>query len=678
MSGRCRGCAPRPKPRPRPPEVFAKLLIANRGEIACRVMRTARALGVRTVAVYSDADRDSAHVAMADEAVRIGPPPAAESYLLGERLLDAARASGAEAIHPGYGFLSERVAFAQGCADAGICFVGPPPAAIAEMGDKAASLRTMHDAGVPVLPGYRDAEQSDEALLAAAERVGYPLMVKPSAGGGGKGMHAVRDADDLREALAASRREASGAFGDATLLLERLLESPRHIEVQLLADRHGKVLHLLERDCSLQRRHQKVVEEAPGVGITPDLRASLGAAAVRAAEAIGYVGAGTVEFLLDADGQFYFMEMNTRLQVEHPVTEMIVGLDLVEWQLRVAAGEPLPFSQQDIGADGHAIEVRLYAEDPDSGFLPSTGRLAHYAMPDTAGGVRVDTGVREGDSVSPFYDPMLAKLIVHGASRAQAAARMRSCLEAVEVDGLTTNTRYLHAIVSHPDFATGGQDTRWLERVHDDLVARDENTDRLAAILATAWWARRASAGGGDSPFETLWGWRAGHAGREATANYGDDGEWTARWTSTSPHELDVSDGTVDARVGVLEITRRSITAEVDGVRQRAGIHADGLATTAFIRGQTRTLTRTDRDQRRSAADEVGGALVAPMPGTVVSILVEAGDAVQAGDRLLVLEAMKMEHTIRAPSGGVVVRIGAQAGEMVSEGFVLAVVDEAP
>ncbi|HJU20706.1 MAG TPA: acetyl-CoA carboxylase biotin carboxylase subunit, partial [Stellaceae bacterium] len=433
--------------------MFSKILIANRGEIACRVIRTARRLGVATVAVYSEADRSALHVALADEALPIGPAPARQSYLNGAAIVAAAQKSGAEAIHPGYGFLSENADFADSCAAADIAFIGPPAAAIRAMGSKAAARALMREAGVPIVPGYDEADQDPARLLDAARRIGFPVLIKASAGGGGRGMRVVAEPDDFAAALAAAKREAGGAFGDERMLIERYLDRPRHIEIQVFADRHGQIVHLFERDCSIQRRHQKVVEEAPAPGLAAETREAMAAAALAAARAVGYVGAGTVEFVA-AEGRFYFIEMNTRLQVEHPVTEAVTGLDLVEWQLRAAAGEPLPMTQEDIACRGHAIEVRLYAEAPERNFLPQTGRLAGLRLPqgDIA---RVDTGVREGDRVTPFYDPMIAKIAVWGEDRAAATRRLQRALAETAVLGLTTNLSFLARIASHPAFAAG-------------------------------------------------------------------------------------------------------------------------------------------------------------------------------------------------------------------------------
>ncbi len=504
--------------------MFDKILIANRGEIACRVIRTARRLGVATVAVYSEADRQALHVELADEAVAVGPAPAAESYLRGERIIEAARRTGAQAVHPGYGFLAENAGFAQACADAGLVFIGPPPDAIRAMGSKSEAKALMEKAGVPVVPGDHGDNQDPKHLAGAAEKIGYPVLIKASAGGGGKGMRRVDDAKDFAAALDGAKRESASAFGDDTVLIEKFVERPRHIEIQVFADGHGNAVHLFERDCSIQRRHQKVVEEAPAPGLDEARRTAMGAAAVEAARAIGYVGAGTVEFIAGPDGDFYFMEMNTRLQVEHPVTEMITGLDLVEWQLRVASGEPLPLGQDDLAIAGHAIEARVYAEDPARGFLPSTGELHHLRPPEEGDGVRWDTGVRAGDAISMHYDPMIAKLIVwSGEGRADAVRRLRRALASCEVAGVTTNLDLLGAIAAHPAFAAGGCDTGFVEQHFDSLVPPPAPPDGSALACAALALelrrreeaaARAAASGDPHSPWHQVNGWRLNDSGR--------------------------------------------------------------------------------------------------------------------------------------------------------------------
>src|SRR5262245_30566196 len=482
--------------------MFSKILIANRGEIACRVIKTARRLGIKTVAVYSDADRNAMHVAMADEAVHIGGSPARESYLVVERIIDAARRTGAQAIHPGYGFLSENAGFAEACAKAGIVFIGPPPAAIRAMGSKSEAQKIMEKARVPLVPGYHGDDQSPALLAKEAARIGFPVLIKASAGGGGKGMRVVESAPKFDEALAGAKREAKSSFADDHVLVEKYLTRPRHIEIQVFADSHGNCLYLFERDCSIQRRHQKVIEEAPAPNMDPKRRKAMGEAAVAAARAIGYVGAGTVEFIANQDGSFYFMEMNTRLQVEHPVTEMITGQDLVEWQLVVAAGGKLPLTQDQLRIDGHAVEVRLYAEDPNRNFLPSTGTLVHLRLPAESLNVRVDTGVRQGDTVTPFYDPMIAKVIVHDRDRTSAMRRMAALMGETEVVGVTTNAALLKALCAHPAFVGGEVDTGFIERHHDQLFAKpapaSDRTIAIATLARLVEWHDTARSSPGD------------------------------------------------------------------------------------------------------------------------------------------------------------------------------------
>ncbi len=654
--------------------VINKLLIANRGEIACRVIRTARRMGIATVAVHSDADAGALHVELADEAVRIGTAPAAESYLRHEAVLDAARASGADAIHPGYGFLSENAAFARACAQAGVCFVGPPVDAIVAMGSKREALALMAEHGVPVLPGYRGETQDDAALVAAAEQAGFPVIVKPSAGGGGKGMQVARDARELAKLLPATRRVARAAFGDDTLLLERYLERPRHVEIQVFADAHGNCIHLFERDCSVQRRHQKIVEEAPAPDLPQDVATRMGQVAVRAAQVIGYRGAGTVEFLYDPEQRdFHFMEMNTRLQVEHPVTEMITGVDLVEWQLRVAAGEALPMTQEQVPRRGHAIEVRLYAEDPSRDFLPATGTLHWLTLPEDAH-TRVDTGVRRGDAVGVHYDPMIAKLIVHGADRGEAVARLRAALARARIGPLASNVAFLRAVAAHPEWAGGAVDTGFLGRRMDALQpARMTAAD---ALLAAALWLAAAPAPAAAGPWERLRGFRLNLPPAER-ARLAMDGD------PTSAEPVDVS---IEPRPGGATVRTAAGPRTVSGVHRDGGLleyreegrrvrlhawlHGDALhLDTGEATAQVRVLpTATPAS---SDAAHGAGALVAPMPGRVVALHVAAGDRVEAGQALVVLEAMKMEHTLTAPGPGSVEQVGCAEGVQVEEGVVL-------
>jgi len=665
--------------------VFRKILIANRGEIACRVIRTAKRLGVATVAVYSDADANSRHVAMADEAVHIGAAPVRESYLVAERIIAAARLTGAEAIHPGYGFLSENAGFARACADAGIVFIGPPPGAIEAMGLKGAAKALMEKASVPVVPGYHGDDQSPALLAREAERIGYPVLIKAVAGGGGKGMRRVDAAKDFQAALDGARREAANAFGDDKVLLEKYLVKPRHIEIQVFADSHGDAVHLFERDCSVQRRHQKVLEEAPAPGMPEDMRKAMGGAAVAAAKAIGYVGAGTVEFIADvSDGlradRFYFMEMNTRLQVEHPVTEMITGQDLVEWQLRVASGDRLPLRQDQLAIDGHAVEARIYAEDPVKNFLPSVGTLVRLRAPAENAHVRVDTGVREGDAVTPHYDPMIAKLIVWERDRPAALRRMRQALAEYQIAGVTTNTTFLMALAGHPAFAAGDLDTGFIERFRTDLIPQPEPASVAVltlAALAVTLEQRAASAQmagrGGDrwSPWAAVNGWRLNDTGY-------DDLHFRDRETDLHCRVEYLADGAVKlyglesttVAQGSLEADG-SLEAVLDGRRVRAGIVRQGDEIIVLLPGQTHKLSLVDPRQAGEGDEGGSGQLNAPMPGKIVQVLVAEGAVVEKGQPLMILEAMKMEHTISAPAAGTVAKIGFRAGDQVPEGATL-------
>jgi 3-methylcrotonyl-CoA carboxylase alpha subunit len=666
--------------------MFDKVLIANRGEIACRVAATARRLGVRTVAVYSDADAGSRHVTFADEAVRIGPPPARDSYLLGSVIIAAARASGAQAIHPGYGFLSENEAFARAVAEAGLVFIGPPPNALAAMGSKSEAKALMESAAVPLVPGYHGAEQDPRHLAREAERIGYPVLIKATMGGGGKGMRIVNAAGEFADALASCQREAAASFGDDRVLVEKYLQRPRHIEVQVFADAHGNCLSLFERDCSVQRRHQKVIEEAPAPGTTPERRRAMGEAAVAAARAVGYVGAGTVEFIVDADGTFFFMEMNTRLQVEHPVTEMITGLDLVEWQLRVAAGEPLSVRQEQLELRGHAIEARVYAENPDKGFLPAIGRLTHLAMPaavefrrnadDNAfhdpAPVRIDSGVREGDAISPHYDPMIAKLIVWGEDRPQAIARMRAALAGFHVVGLANNVDFLGRLMDNPAFVAADLDTGLIERERERLFVVEPRVpeEMLAAACARVLADEAAAAGARRDPFDACIGWRLNttytrtltlssqHGVHDVLLDYGRDG-WHYRHAGfDAPLVIAASQG---SRLR-LRFGQRLIAADV--VRAGDDLHV-------FSGGRHRVLALVDIIAHAGEHDGADAGLLAPMPGKVIAVLVAAGSRVAKGTPLLVMEAMKMEHTIVAPDDGRVEAVLYGAGEQVAESAAL-------
>ena len=644
------------------------VLIANRGEIACRVIRTARRLGLRTIAVHSTADRGALHTRLADEAIEIGPAEARASYLDAARILKAARDTRAASIHPGYGFLSENAGFARACREAGIVFVGPPADAIQRMGSKSEARQLMAAAGVPVLPGYDGEDQSAPRLEAEARRLGFPLLVKPTAGGGGKGMRVVRSAEELGEALAGARREAEKAFGDSRLLLERFVEKGRHVEIQVFGDAHGHTVHLFERDCSLQRRHQKVIEEAPAPGLDEATRAAMGEAAVAAARAVGYVGAGTVEFLFDGS-QFYFLEMNTRLQVEHPVTEMITGIDLVEWQLRVASGESLPLRQEQLTRRGHAVEARLYAEDPERGFLPSTGRLERLRFPDVQPQVRVDTGVREGDEVSVHYDPMLAKVIAWGTDRLEAIDRLRTALEAVEVDGIRTNTRFLWEILGAAAVRSGDVSTRLLETSLQPVGMTE--VDRATAWLigaAAALHAGRAGspASAAGSPWDDTAGFRLnGPATVRLPLRLDDE----RRWLRAAPVGRDLA-VEYDGHTHLVEAAVApdgSLNARIDGEPALARLEetVDGFV---LRRQCLRFDFRADTGAEHHASAEHEGHLRAPMPGLVLDVRAVVGATVEAGAVLVVLEAMKMEHSLSAPWRGTVSTVSVKPGDRVQEG----------
>jgi len=666
--------------------MFKKILIANRGEIACRVASTARRLGVKTVAVYSDADADAKHVAACDEAVHIGGSAPKDSYLRWERIIDAARACGAEAIHPGYGFLSENEDFARACAEAGLVFIGPPPSAIKDMGLKAESKQLMEKAGVPLVPGYHGHDQDPALLQREADRIGYPVLIKASAGGGGKGMRAVDKAEDFAAALASCKREAIGSFGDDAVLVEKYVQRPRHIEIQVFGDTHGNLVYLFERDCSVQRRHQKVLEEAPAPGMTPELRARMGAAAVAAARAVNYVGAGTVEFIVEQPGgyerpedmKFYFMEMNTRLQVEHPVTEAITGQDLVEWQLRVASGEPLPCTQDELRITGHAIEARICAENPDNQFLPATGTLHVYRKPAAAsfarGPVRIDDGVREGDAISPFYDSMIAKLIVQGDTREQALARLDGALAQTRIVGLATNVQFLRRVAASGAFAQAKLDTALIQRESAVLFQQEPVGLPLAAaaaVAATLLRERQAEAPG--SPFSRRDGWRLGGLHRRAF-DFVFGGEAVQAWLRYAPGSTPTLEvGEVAGPLAFAEApggegAGEAIDLQFAGRRTRATVHVLGDAVHVFTPAGATRIDTVDPLAHAGDTQAEGGRLTAPMPGKVVSFAVRAGDAVSRGQPLAVMEAMKMEHTIAAPADGVVQELLYAPGDQVTEG----------
>jgi len=657
--------------------MFRKILIANRGEIACRVARTARRLGIKTVAVYSEADQDALHVVMADQAVAIGPAPARESYLDIEKILAAARKTGAEAIHPGYGFLSENADFAEACENAGLVFIGPPASAIRAMGDKAAAKALMQQAGVSVVPGYHGAEQSVERLASEAERVGYPVLIKASAGGGGKGMRIVERAADLSAALASARREAESAFGNGRLLIEKYLIRPRHIEVQVFADTHGHVLHLFERDCSIQRRYQKVIEEAPAIDLAPERRAALHKAAVAAARTVRYRGAGTVEFIVAGD-LFAFMEMNTRLQVEHPVTEAMTGLDLVEWQIRVAAGEGLPLTQEQVEARGHAIEARLYAEDPVRDFLPATGPIAVWMPPTETEDLRIDTGIRQGDDITIHYDPMIAKLIVRGRDRDTAVRRLGQALADLRIAGLATNREFLYRIATHPAYAAGELDTGFIERHRSALIPPPASAPiealvaaSLDRILDPLPQSVQPISGDPWSPWRRRDGWRLNGA------TYQDlrwrDGEVERSVRLHYRHgacRIELDGRSVDVRA---RREQGRLVFALDGGETRAAILRERDEVVVMLDGLEYRLRHIDPTMPTSAVDETAGRLTAPMPGRVVEVKVTAGASVTRGTPLMVLEAMKMEHTILAPTDGLIERVNCAPGDLVAEGAELIV-----
>ncbi|MFA7437193.1 biotin carboxylase N-terminal domain-containing protein [Castellaniella sp.] len=664
--------------------MFQTLLIANRGEIACRIAATARRLGMRTIAVYSDADARARHVQACDQAVHIGGPAPADSYLRTDAILEAARRTGAEAIHPGYGFLSENAGFARACAEAGRVFVGPPADAIAAMGSKSAAKALMAQASVPLVPGYHGERQEAAFLQERAREIGYPVLIKASAGGGGKGMRIVHDDAGFAAALASCQREAASSFGDAQVLVERYLLKPRHVEIQIFADTHGHCVHLFERDCSVQRRYQKVIEEAPAPGMTPERREAMGAAAIAAARAVGYVGAGTVEFIVEPDGRFYFMEMNTRLQVEHPVTEAITGQDLVEWQLRVAAGQPLPLPQERLKIHGHAIEARIYAENPDNDFLPSTGRLDVLRWPEhTAfrmGALRVDGGVREGDVITPHYDPMVAKLIVHGADRQQACERLQRALQAIRCTGVQTNIAFLGRLIGNPAFAGADLDTGLIGREHERLFPPAQAAPELALALATACVLQHTGQSTGPdaqqagNPWTLTDGWRVLGL-HDQTLTFADAvGEYAVHVRHQGPRWTWQADGGPEQPFEwqVDPATPARLRVRLGGCDSPGEVWLQGERLDVFCAGGRHTLNWVDAIVRATGtADQATGGLTAPMPGKILSVSVATGDAVTRGAALMVMEAMKMEHTIEAPHDGIVGEVLFAVGEQVQEGDTL-------
>jgi 3-methylcrotonyl-CoA carboxylase alpha subunit len=657
--------------------MFSKILIANRGEIACRVIKTARRMGITTVAVYSDADAKARHVRLADEAVRIGPAATRESYLRSDVILEAALRTGAQAVHPGYGFLSENAEFAEACAKAGVVFIGPPVDAIRAMGSKSAAKALMAKASVPLTPGYHGDRQEPAFLAEQATAIGYPVLIKASAGGGGKGMRRVDAAAEFDAALASCQREAINAFGDDHVLIEQYVLKPRHVEIQVFGDRHGNVVYLFERDCSVQRRHQKVLEEAPAPGMTPARRAAMGQAAVDAAKAVGYVGAGTVEFIANPNGSFYFMEMNTRLQVEHPVTEMITGLDLVEWQLRVASGEALPLTQDQLAIRGHAIEARIYAEDPDKGFLPSIGRLLHLAPPAEGAHVRVDTGVEQGDEITPYYDPMIAKLIVWDHDRDAALARMRRALADYRVSGVSNNIEFLGRLVATRSFDRADLDTGLIEREQAALFpaagAVPDDAWRLAALaelLHERETAARLPIGQRQSPWTALDAWRLeGPTPRPVLLRHDDTSQTVSVMTAGDGWQMRLGDEQVLAS-GELG-PNGELRARFGERTLRAAVVRTGDSRHVFSAGRSWRLRLVDRLHTEAEGSGHEGGLRSPMPGLVTAHLVAAGAQVDKGTPLLVMEAMKMEHTITAPSAGLLKSFRCAVGEQVGDGVEL-------
>ena len=653
--------------------MFEKVLIANRGEIACRIMKTARRLGSKCVAVYSDADKAAMHVAMADEAYRLGPAPASESYLKIDSIVAIAKFSGAQAIHPGYGFLSENPEFAEACEAQGLIFIGPPASAIRAMGHKDAAKRLMEKAGVPVVPGYHGEEQDAAFLAARARDIGYPILIKASAGGGGKGMRRVDHEREFAEALASVKREATASFGDGRLIIEKLIARARHIEVQVFADARGNTVHLFERDCSLQRRHQKVIEEAPAPGMTPLMRRAMGETAVRAALAVGYRGAGTVEFIADtSDGlrsdRFYFMEMNTRLQVEHPVTEAITGQDLVEWQFRVAAGEPLPKSQDELAIDGHAVEARLYAEDAGRGFIPQTGRIAYLTLADDE--ARVDAGVREGDDISPHYDPLIAKLITHGATRDAALSKLSRALGRSQVLGCTTNIEFLSALIAHKDVVAGNVDTGLIEREVDALTVKTKPTSTAIAIAALASLGLLRDRDGRD-PWSRLVGWRAwGEAEHFVELGWREESV-TARVIVASPSAFRVVLPEEALTCSLMQRNGDHFRFDLGKSIAEAVVIESGRQIAVILDGPAHTFTLPLRVDAKDERLPASGQLISPITGLVKIVAIAVGDHVAKGATVVVIEAMKMEYSVTAPRDGAVAELFVAAGDQVHEGVTL-------
>ena len=656
---------------------ITSVLIANRGEIAVRVIRTARAMGLRTIAVYSDADKNALHVREADAAVRIGPAPVSESYLNMEAVLAAATDAGADAIHPGYGFLSENQAFASACESAGIVFIGPPNTAIDVMGDKARAKRAMLAAGVPCVPGYQGDDQSVATLVAESQQIGMPVMVKAAAGGGGRGMRLVEDSEQLQSAIEFAQSEAENAFGSKELIIEKAVIRPRHVEIQVFADRHGNVIHLGERDCSIQRRHQKVVEESPCPVMTPQLREAMGSAAVEAARAVDYVGAGTVEFLLDEGGDFYFLEMNTRLQVEHPVTELVTGFDLVEWQLRVARGEPLPVTQDQVALQGHAIEVRLYAEDPSQGFLPSTGPVRLFHCPDREG-VRVDTGVASGDEVSPFYDAMVAKIIGYGTNREDARLRLIAALSESALLGLSNNRDFLIDALGNASFVSGEATTAFIGEQYGESYTREAIPAHFfaAGAIINHQLAQVESYGRTLGVSDELLGWASARDMRVTSEFQVGEGVQALCLIATSPTEFSIEMNGTSFRAVVNSMSSHSASLTVDGVSQRYQFYHDGPGALHLASSERTEVLADLRRLPPATHDAVGsGTVTAPMHGLLLAVAVVEGQAVTKGERLAVLEAMKMQHELTAAIDGIVSTVKATEGNQLAAGDLILVIE---
>ena len=654
--------------------MFNKILIANRGEIACRVIQTAHKMGIKCVAVYSDADANARHVRMADEAVHIGPSPSSESYLKADVILKAAQDTGAQAIHPGYGFLSENAAFADACEKAGIAFIGPSAKSITAMGLKDGAKDIMQKAGVPIVPGYQGTKQDADFLQSEADKIGYPVLIKAVAGGGGKGMRLVERAEDFKDLLGNCQREGKASFGNDHVLIEKYITKPRHIEVQVFGDKHGQAVHLFERDCSLQRRHQKVVEEAPAPGISEELRAELGDAAIKAALAIDYHGAGTIEFIFDCDtDKFYFMEMNTRLQVEHPVTEMITGQDLVEWQLRVANGEKLPVSQDDLDINGHAFEVRLYAEDPAQSFMPQTGKLQHFHNHNLDQGARIDTGVEAGDSVTSFYDPMIAKLITHGKNRAEAAAKMKTLLEDTHLSGLNTNQEFLHHIFCHDVFLAGDVDTGFIPRFETDLTPSDYGAPQARDIALLALHQMLPAAAKSNDPWSVSNNWRAAGTAYK-TLHFHCRGKTYIIHLQCSENGVAFDFKGERIEAVLTSSDDEQIAAQVNGQKTKGHILTRGPDITLYSNGRVMGA-HIHSAEEGDEAGESSGRITTNMPGRIVSVLVKEGESVKKDQALLIMESMKVEITVRASVDGLIEELPVAVNDQVADGALLVLIN---